>query len=129
MEPIQRTFSGAPWEKKVGYCRAIRMGNTIAVTGTTSLEEDCTVHASGDAYAQAKRCLKIIESAIKSLGADRRNIIRTRMFVTDIERWEEFGRAQGEFFKDCPPATAMVEVKALIDPQMLIEIEADAVLT
>jgi enamine deaminase RidA (YjgF/YER057c/UK114 family) len=125
---VQRTFSGAPWEKKVGYCRAIRMGNTIAVTDTTSLNENGEIHAHGDAYAQAKRCLEIIESAIKPLGVDRRNIICTRMFVTDIKRWEEFGRAHGEFFENCPPATTMVEVKALIDSQMLIEIEADAVL-
>ena len=81
----------------------------------------------GDAYSQAKRCLEIIERAIKPFGADRRKIIRTRMFVTDIKRWEEFGKAHGEFFEGCPPATTMVEVKALIDPRMLIEIEADAV--
>lgn len=128
MQTPQRTFTGAPWESKVGYCRAIRAGNTIAVTGTTSLEENGTIHAPGDAYAQAKRCLEIIERAIKPLGAERCNIIRTRMFVTDIKQWQEFGRAHGEFFENCPPATTMVEVKALIDPQMLIEIEADAVL-
>ena len=95
MTNIQRTFSGAPWEPKVGYCRAIRMRNIIAVTGTTSLNEDGTVHAAGDAYSQAKRCLEIIERAIMPLGADRTNIIRTRMFVTDIKLWEEFeiGRA------------------------------------
>lgn len=125
---VQRTFSGAPWESKVGYCRAIRMGRTIAVTGTTSLDENGTVHAPGDAYEQARRCLEIIERAIKPLGAGRQNIIRTRMFVTDIRRWEEIGRAHGEFFADSPPATSMVEVKALIDPQMLVEIEVDAVL-
>lgn len=128
MEMIQRTFSGAPWELKVGYCRAIRMGNTIAVTGTTSLDEHGKLHASGDAYAQAKRCLEIIERAIKPFGADRREIIRTRMFVTDIKRWEEFGRAHSEFFEGYPPATTMIEVRGLIDPGMLIEIEADAVI-
>ena len=127
MTETKRTFTGVPWEKKVGYCRAIRMGNIIAVTGTTSLGESGKVHAPGDAYEQAKRCFEIIERAIKPLGAERHHIIRTRMFVTDIKRWEEFGRAHGEFFQDCPPATTMVEVKALIDPQMLIEIEADAV--
>ena len=126
---IQRTFSGAPWEKKVGYCRAIRMGQTIAVTGTVALDDKGDPHAAGDAYAQAKRCLEIIESAIKNLGADRANIIRTRMFVTDIKRWEEYGRAHGEFFSDCPPATSMIEVKSLIDPCFLIEIEANAVVT
>jgi isochorismate pyruvate lyase len=126
---IQRTFTHAPWESKVGYCRAIRMGNIIAVTGTTSLTEDGTVHAPNDAYSQAKRCLEIIEQSLSSLGANRTHIIRTRMFVTDISRWQDFGRAHGEFFDGCPPATTMVEVKALIDPQMLIEIEADAVLS
>ena len=123
-----RTFSGAPWESKVGYCRAIRMGNIIAATGTTSLEENGRIHSPDNAYAQAKRCLEIIEHAITPLGAKRNNIIRTRMFVTDIKRWEEFGRAHGEFFEGCPPATTMVEVKGLIDPRMLIEIEADAVI-
>jgi len=127
-QDIQRTFSDAPWETKVGYCRAIRIGNIIAVTGTTSMNENGTVHAPNDAYAQAKRCLEIIERAIKPLGAERRHIIRTRMFVTDIKRWQEYGQAHGEFFEGCPPATTMVEVKALIDPQMLIEIEADAVM-
>ena len=127
--PIQRVQSGAPWESKVGYCRAIRMGALIAVTGTTSLTPDGRVHAPGDAYEQARRCLEIIERAITQLGARREQIIRTRIFVTDIKRWEEFGRAHGEFFKTCPPATTMVEVKALIDPAMLVEIEADAVLS
>lgn len=127
-QEIQRVFSGAPWEPKVGYCRAIRMGNIIAVTGTVSLDKNGELHGIDDAYAQAKRCLEIIENAIQSLGGERRNIIRTRMFVTDIKRWREFGRAHGEFFADCPPATTMVEVKSLIDPRMLIEIEADAVI-
>ncbi len=126
---VKRTFSGAPWEKKVGYCRAIRMGNVVAVTGTVALEDDGTPHAVGDAYALAKRCLEIIERAIKPLGVNRQNIIRTRMFVTDIKRWEEFGQAHGEFFADCPPATSMVEVKSLIDSRFLIEIEADAVVS
>jgi enamine deaminase RidA (YjgF/YER057c/UK114 family) len=124
---IQRTFSNAPWEMKVGYCRAIRNGNIIAVTGTTSLEENGEVHAPGDAYAQAGRCLEIIERALLDLGVDRRSVIRTRMFVTDISRWQEYGRAHGEFFVECPPATSMIEVKGLIDPAMLIEIEADAI--
>lgn len=123
----ERTFSNAPWEKSVGYCRAIRMGNQVAVTGTAPVCEDGKVFAPGKAYEQAKRCLEIIQKALSDLGADKSQIIRTRMFVTDISRWQEFGRAHGEFFKDHPPATTMVEVKALIDPQMLIEIEADAV--
>lgn len=123
----KRVFTGAPWEKKVGYCRAIRRGNTIAVTGTVALDDQGKPHAPGDAYAQAKRALEIIEKAITQLGAARQDIIRTRMFVTDIARWEEFGKAHGEFYAEHPPATTMVEVKALIDPRLLIEIEADAV--
>ncbi len=122
----QRVFSGAPWEARVGYCRALRTGNRIFVTGTASVENGA-VHAPGDAYAQARRCLAIIEGALKELGADLSNIVRTRMFVTDISRWQEFGRAHGEAFADHLPTTTMVEVSALIDPEMLIEIEADAV--
>src|SRR6266849_2008207 len=117
---FQRAFSKAPWEPKVGYCRALRAGQHIYVTGTAP------VHEPGDAYAQARRCLELIERAMGKLGADRTRIVRTRMFVTDISRWQEYGRAHGEFFAACPPTTTMVEVKALIDPAMLIEIEADA---
>ena len=126
---MQRVFSGSPWEKEVGYCRAVRAGNIIAVTGTVALDDRGEIHAPGDAYAQAKRALEIIDRAIQSAGADKKHIVRTRMFVTDISRWKEFGRAHGEFFADNPPATTMVEVKALIDPQALIEIEADAVIS
>ncbi|MBL7670805.1 MAG: GNAT family N-acetyltransferase [Bdellovibrionaceae bacterium] len=126
---VQRTFSGAPWEEKVGYCRAIRMGNTIAVTGTTSVAADGRVFAVGKPYEQAKRCLEIIEKAIALLGATLKDVIRTRIFVTDIKQWQEYGRAHGEFFANHPPATTMVEVKALIDPDMMVEIEADAILT
>lgn len=129
MELTKRTFSGAPWEKKVGYCRAIRMGNTIAVTGTASVGEDGRVFAVGKPYEQAKRCFEIIEKAIVPLGASLKDIIRTRLFVTDISKWQEFGRAHSEFFADHPPATTMVEVKALIDPEMMVEIEADAILS
>ena len=123
---FQRVFSGAPWEARVGYCRALRSGNRIFVTGTAAVA-DGAVHAPGDAYAQTKRCLEIIERALAELGADLSHVVRTRLFVTDISRWREFGRAHGEAFADHPPATTMVEVRALIDPQMLVEIEADAV--
>jgi isochorismate pyruvate lyase len=125
---IARTFSGAAWESKVS-CRAIRMGNHIAISGTTSVDTDGIVCAPDNAYLQTIKCLEIIEQSLKSfeLGLDRTCIIRTRMFVTDISRWEEYGKAHGEFFKECPPATSMIEVKALIDPKLLIEIEADAV--
>ncbi len=124
---FRRTFTGAPWESKVGYCRALRAGDHIYVTGTVSVAEGGGVHAPGDAYGQARRCFEIIERALGDLGADLASVVRTRMFVTDISRWAEFGRAHGEVFAQHPPATTMVEVKALIDPEMLIEIEADAV--
>jgi enamine deaminase RidA (YjgF/YER057c/UK114 family) len=124
---IRRTYSGAPWESRVGYCRALRAGAHIYVTGTAPVAEGGGVFAPGDAYAQARRCFEIIERALQDLGAEMSDIVRTRMFVTDIRRWEEFGRAHGEFFAQHPPATTMVEVKSLIDPAMLIEVEADAV--
>lgn len=124
---FRRAFSGAPWEEKVGYCRALRAGQHIYVTGTAAVADDGSVFAPGDGYAQARRCLQIIEHALNQLSADLSCVVRTRMFVTDIGRWEEFGKAHGEVFGDHPPATTMVEVNALIDPQMLIEIEADAV--
>lgn len=124
---FDRVFSGAPWESRVGYCRALRAGDLIFVTGTAPVAEGGGVHAPGDAYAQTRRCLDIIEQALAGLGADLGCVVRTRMFVTDISRWEEIGRAHGERFRDRPPTTTMVEVRALIDPEMLIEIEADAV--
>ena len=124
---FHRAFSDAPWESKVGYCRALRASDHIYVTGTAPVADDGTVFAPGDGYAQARRCLEIIQQALRDLGADCEHVVRTRMFVTDIARWEEFGRAHAEFFADHPPATSMVEVKSLIDPTMLIEIEAEAV--
>ncbi|MPZ15307.1 MAG: RidA family protein [Chloroflexi bacterium] len=124
---FQRAFSAAPWESEIGYCRALRAGDHIYVTGTAPVDVDGRVYSPGDAYAQARRCLEIIERALHELGADRACVVRTRMFVTDITRWADYGRAHREFFGAHPPATTMVEVKALIDPQMLIEIEADAV--
>lgn len=126
--PFQRVFSQAPWESKVGYCRALKAGNQIFVTGTAPIDESGQgVHAPGDAYAQSNRCLELIERALRQLGATRKSVVRTRMFVTDISRWADFGRAHAEFFGDDRPATTMVEVKRLIDPAMLVEIEADAV--
>jgi len=97
------------------------------VTGTAPVAEGGGVHAPGDAYSQARRCFELIERALADVGASLRDVVRTRMFVTDVTRWAEFGRAHKEFFADHPPATTMVEVRALIDPAMLIEIEADAV--
>ena len=124
---FERTFSGAPWESRVGYCRALRAGNQIFVTGTAPVDEHGNCYAPGDAYAQTRRCLEIIERALKNLGADLSCVVRTRLFVTDIHRWEEYGRAHFEAFGAHPPATTMVQVAALIDPQMLVEIEADVV--
>lgn len=127
MTKFERTFTGAPWEKKVGYCRAVKAGNLIFVTGCAAVGPDGEVVAKGDGYGQARRCIEIIAENLSKLGADLSAVTRTRMFVTDISLWQEFGRAHGEFFGAQPPATSMVEVKALIDPAMLIEIEADAV--
>ena len=124
--PIKRVFSGAPWEETISYCRAIQSGPFVAVSGTTSMK-DGAVFGAGDSSAQTTRCLEIIEEALKQLGLTRANIIRTRMFVTDITLWEKFGRAHGEFFHGHPPATSMIGVKSLISPELLNEIEADAV--
>jgi enamine deaminase RidA (YjgF/YER057c/UK114 family) len=124
----QLVSSGAEWEPVVGYSRAVRVGNTVFVAGTTAVAADGSVHAPGDAYAQAKRCLEIIEAALAEAGTTMAQVVRTRMFVTDISRWQEFGRAHGEAFADIRPATTMVEVRALIDPALLVEIEADAVI-
>jgi enamine deaminase RidA (YjgF/YER057c/UK114 family) len=126
MTERERISSGAKWESIVGYSRAVKVGNRIYVTGTTALADDGEIVGVDDAYAQANQCIRNIEKALQRLGAGLEHVVRTRMFVTDISRWEEYGRAHGEFFRDVMPATTMVEVKALIDPRMLIEIEADA---
>lgn len=123
---IQRTFSGAPWEEEVGYCRALRAGDRIWITGTAPVAPDGTVVAPGDAYAQAKRCFEIIRDSLTDLEAGLDSVVRTRMFTTNIERWREYGRAHREAFSEHPPTTSLVEVRRLIDPAMLIEIEADA---
>ncbi|PMB04337.1 hypothetical protein CI594_04810 [Fischerella thermalis CCMEE 5196] len=124
---MKRTFSGASWESQVGYCRGVRVNNHIYISGNAPIAEEGEVFAPGDGYAQAKRCLEIIQKALQDLGADINCVVRTRMFVTDISRWAEFGQAHQEVFGENPPATSMVEVKSLIDPAMLIEIEVDAV--
>ena len=124
---VTRTFSGASWESTVGFCRAIKAGNNIYVSGTAPVAEDGSVFAPGDAYAQAKRCFQIVQKALQDLNADINHVVRTRMYVTDISRWAEFGKAHQEFFAENPPASTMLEVKSLIDSAMLIEVEVDAV--
>jgi len=121
--------SGAKWEDIVGYSRAVKIGNTIEVTGTVAVDANNELVGKNDAYAQTRFIIEKIEAVLKRAGASLSDVVRTRMFVTDISRWEEYGRAHGEFFSSIKPCTSMIEVKGLIDPEYLIEIEATAIIS
>lgn len=124
----QNIHSGAPWEPLVGYSRAVRVGNQVFVSGTAAISDRGELVGEGDAYAQAVRCIDVIRKSLEQAGAGMRHVVRTRIYVTDISLWEAVARAHQEGFGAAPPATAMVEVSKLIDPRMLVEIEATAVI-
>jgi enamine deaminase RidA (YjgF/YER057c/UK114 family) len=122
-----KIFSGTPWEPKMGYARAVLVGETVHVSGTTGTDPSGKVLAPGDAYAQTVQAIRNIENALKRLGLGLEHVVRTRVYVTQIERWEEVAKAHAEFFGEIHPATSLIGVARLVDPEMLVEIEAEAV--
>ena len=124
-----RFSSGTKWEPIVGYSRAIRVGNVVHVSGTTATDQEGNLVGVGDARAQTSQALRNIQKALESVGARMEDVVRTRIYVTNITKWEEVGRVHGEFFRQTLPVTSMIEVKSLINPQMLVEIEAEAIIT
>ena len=129
MAARKNIYSGAPWESVAGYCRAVRVGEHVMVSGTAPVGPDGQVVGVGDPCAQANRCIEIIADALAEAGASLEHVVRTRMFVTDITQWEAIAEAHRDAFGNVSPATSMVEVSRLIDPDMLVEIEADALLS
>ena len=129
MQERMNISSGAKWEDIVGYSRAVRVGNTVEVAGTTAVDEQGNVVGLNNAYEQTRFSLGKIEKALTAAGASLKDVVRTRMFVTDISKWEEIGRAHGEFFRTIKPAASMIEVKGLISPELLVEIEVTAILS
>jgi enamine deaminase RidA (YjgF/YER057c/UK114 family) len=125
----QRVSTGTEWEQQVGYSRAVRTGDTVRVAGTTATDEDGDLVGEGDPYAQASQAFANVEHALAEAGANLEDVVRTRMYVTDADDWEAVGRAHGEYFGEVRPATTLVEVSRLIDPAMLVEIEAEAVVS
>lgn len=123
-----RIKSGAPWEPVMGYCRAVRAGRIVAVSGTAAIDADGKLVGKGDMYEQSRQCIRVISKALETAGCTLEDVVRTRTYVTDIDQWEAVARAHSDVFGAAPPATTLVEVTRLIDPDMLVEIEADAVI-